>query len=154
MGAQAFSGSASVGLKGALLDSSFDIAMVQFRMKSKTLSCMMLCAVALLVWSFPAPSCFVQKPQQVQAVPGAAGILGAAAAMAPTAAFAAYDWPGPLDGTAACNKPLFYLVAPLCNGIFWISPIYAAPALFVIITTFITIVQLLIPATQPDEDLR
>merc|ERR1712007_100990 len=83
--------------------------------------------------------------------------LVAAAGLAPLAAEAIPKgpFPGPLFGSEVCvTKPLVWLIYPLCDLAFLYSPLYLAPVLIVLYGTLITIIQLLIPATQPDEDLR
>mmetsp|Transcript_14591 Transcript_14591/g.21471 ORF Transcript_14591/g.21471 Transcript_14591/m.21471 type:complete len:123 (-) Transcript_14591:86-454(-) len=97
---------------------------------------------------------FVPAPQekQLQCVDVAALSAGMALASAVPEAVQAAD--GPLSGTAACSKPLAYLIYPLCDPIFLVSPLYLGPILIVFWGTVVTVINLLIPATQPDEDLR
>merc|ERR1719245_821959 len=57
-----------------------------------------------------------------------AAMAGFAAATVPLAAEAAVRAPGPLTGAEACStKPLFYLIAPLCDLSYLTSPIYMVP---------------------------
>mmetsp|Transcript_47681 Transcript_47681/g.113300 ORF Transcript_47681/g.113300 Transcript_47681/m.113300 type:complete len:128 (+) Transcript_47681:75-458(+) len=109
-------------------------------------------AVAVLQTVFSSGS-FVPPQEQSRAVDitaavGAGVALGAALPQGVEAAT------GPLTGTAACAKPLAYLIYPLCDPIFLISPLYMGPILVVFWGTVVTVINLLIPATQPDEDLR
>merc|ERR1719217_1257827 len=128
--------------------------MAQFRTRSKALSFMLVGTVALLATQFMTPAFIQQSPKadssSIGTVP--AGALGASVAL--SAALPASALVGPLTGTAACVKPLLYAIYPLCDPIFWLSPVYLGPALFVFWATIITVINLLIPATQADEDLR
>lgn len=74
--------------------------------------------------------------------------------MAALPAEAAGD-PGPLAGSEICNNLLgLSLIAPLCNTIWLADPVYQFPLFGVIIASIVLPLQLLIPALQPDEDLR
>eukprot|EP00929_Paragymnodinium_shiwhaense_P021905 TRINITY_DN1415_c0_g1_i1.p2 TRINITY_DN1415_c0_g1~~TRINITY_DN1415_c0_g1_i1.p2 ORF type:complete len:135 (+),score=30.86 TRINITY_DN1415_c0_g1_i1:266-670(+) len=114
-----------------------------------------LCVLAQLVLS-PA---FVQQraPKENDM---AAALAGAAVASAPFAAYAGdpialSPWKGPLYGADVCStKPLFYFIAPLCDLIYMTSPIFLFPAMLIVYGSLITTLQILLPATQPDPDLR
>merc|ERR1719356_692269 len=85
----------------------------------------------------------------------ASAALGSLAAL--TASLPAEAYKGPLTGSEAClptSKPLVWIIAPLCDPIYLISPIYMYPILLTFFFTIVTTINLLIPATQPDEDLR
>merc|ERR1712039_567888 len=116
-----------------------------------------LAAVAsclVVQWSFtPSPDAFIQPraPKSADAVPA----VGALAALTASLPAEAYSFKGPLTGSEVCTqKPLFYIIAPACDPIFFVSPIYLTPILIAFWGVIITVIQLLIPATQPDEDLR
>merc|ERR1712039_896607 len=103
-------------------------------------SALVVVAVCLLVqWALvPSADTWVQPraPKSADAAP----VLGALAA---------------LTASEICtNKWLFYVIAPACDPIFLVSPIYLTPILIVFWGIIVTVIQLLIPATQPDEDLR
>merc|ERR1712070_1281094 len=92
---------------------------------------------------------------------GMAAAMGAAvAASGPLAAYAGdpialSPWKGPLYGADVCSsKPLFYFIAPLCDLIYMTSPIFLLPAMIIVYGGFITVLNILLPATQPDPDLR
>eukprot|EP00929_Paragymnodinium_shiwhaense_P047912 TRINITY_DN242_c0_g2_i1.p1 TRINITY_DN242_c0_g2~~TRINITY_DN242_c0_g2_i1.p1 ORF type:complete len:135 (+),score=28.33 TRINITY_DN242_c0_g2_i1:63-467(+) len=114
-----------------------------------------LCMVAQLLI---APA-FVQPAKQ-EKNDLAAALAGAAAASAPLAAYAGdpialSPWKGPLYGADVCStKPLFYFIAPLCDLIYMTSPIFLFPAMLIVYGSLITTLQILLPATQPDPDLR
>mmetsp|Transcript_114816 Transcript_114816/g.324504 ORF Transcript_114816/g.324504 Transcript_114816/m.324504 type:complete len:136 (+) Transcript_114816:97-504(+) len=89
------------------------------------------------------------------AAPAGLGALAAFTASVPAEALPKGPFPGPLAGSAICtSKPLVWFIYPLCDWIFLLSPLYLAPVLLAIYAVFITTLNLLIPATQPDEDLR
>eukprot|EP00401_Gymnodinium_catenatum_P081873 CAMPEP_0117494234 /NCGR_PEP_ID=MMETSP0784-20121206/19506_1 /TAXON_ID=39447 /ORGANISM="" /LENGTH=134 /DNA_ID=CAMNT_0005289107 /DNA_START=79 /DNA_END=483 /DNA_ORIENTATION=- len=95
------------------------------------------------------------KDADVAIVPAGMGALAALTASLPAEALPKGPFPGPLAGSAICtSKPLVWFIYPLCDWIFLLSPLYLAPVLLAIYAVFITILNLLIPATQPDEDLR
>merc|ERR1719151_158265 len=96
---------------------------------------------------------FVQQPRAPKAAElTAAGTLSALAASLPAEA---YSYKGPLTGAEVCSsKPLVWFIYPLCDPIFLSCPIYLFPILLVFYGGIITVINLLIPATQPDEDLR
>merc|ERR1719229_2168119 len=119
---------------------------------SVALAAAALCFVAQ--WAFlPSSGAFIQPraPKSVDAAPA----IGALAALTSSLPAEAYSFKGPLTGSEVCTqKPLFYIIAPACDPIFFISPIYLTPILIIFWGVIITVIQLLIPATQPDEDLR
>jgi len=68
---------------------------------------------------------------------------------------ASYGYKGVLEGSEVCAmKPLVYVIYPLCDPVYMVSPIYLYPLVGFVSFALTTIIQLLIPATQPDEDLR
>merc|ERR1712107_139206 len=102
----------------------------------------------------PSSDAFIQPRAQKSAdvTAPAVGVLAALTASLPAEA---YSFKGPLTGSEICTqKPIFYVIAPACDLIFLVSPIYLTPILIVFWGTIVTVIQLLIPATQPDEDLR
>mmetsp|Transcript_26777 Transcript_26777/g.73602 ORF Transcript_26777/g.73602 Transcript_26777/m.73602 type:complete len:126 (-) Transcript_26777:89-466(-) len=79
--------------------------------------------------------------------------LGAIATL--SASLPAEALKGPLAGSEVCSsKPLVWLIYPLCDPVFLAAPQYLAPLLLIFYGGITTIINLLIPATQPDEDLR
>jgi hypothetical protein len=87
--------------------------------------------------------------------PVAMSVLAYFASALPAEAIPKGPFPGPLYGSEICtSKPLVWLIYPLCDLAYFYSPLYLAPVLIVTYGTLITTIQLLIPATQPDEDLR
>eukprot|EP00408_Alexandrium_pacificum_P060579 CAMPEP_0171171470 /NCGR_PEP_ID=MMETSP0790-20130122/9233_1 /TAXON_ID=2925 /ORGANISM="Alexandrium catenella, Strain OF101" /LENGTH=119 /DNA_ID=CAMNT_0011636323 /DNA_START=108 /DNA_END=467 /DNA_ORIENTATION=+ len=79
--------------------------------------------------------------------------LGAIATL--TASLPAEAFNGPLTGSEVCkSKPLVWFIYPLCDPVFLAAPMYLYPLLFIFWGVVVTTIQLLIPATQPDEDLR
>eukprot|EP00929_Paragymnodinium_shiwhaense_P090630 TRINITY_DN507_c0_g3_i3.p1 TRINITY_DN507_c0_g3~~TRINITY_DN507_c0_g3_i3.p1 ORF type:complete len:134 (+),score=18.79 TRINITY_DN507_c0_g3_i3:252-653(+) len=122
---------------------------------------LVLAGVALLaVAQFLVAPAFVQPraPKESDAVAAALGSLAVVAA--PLAAnagdpIALSPWKGPLYGADVCStKPLFYFIAPLCDLIYMTSPIFLFPAMLIVYGSLITTLQILLPATQPDPDLR
>uniref|UniRef100_A0A7S1M6D8 Uncharacterized protein n=1 Tax=Alexandrium catenella TaxID=2925 RepID=A0A7S1M6D8_ALECA len=80
-------------------------------------------------------------------------ILGSVATL--TASLPAEAFNGPLTGSEVCkSKPLVWFIYPLCDPVFLAAPMYLYPLLFIFWGVVVTTIQLLIPATQPDEDLR
>mmetsp|Transcript_62827 Transcript_62827/g.149858 ORF Transcript_62827/g.149858 Transcript_62827/m.149858 type:complete len:123 (+) Transcript_62827:99-467(+) len=118
--------------------------------RSRTLGAVLLLAAAALTFS---STSFVPPAQEKSKAVDAATVLSAGLALT-AAAPEVQAATGPLTGTAACQKPLAYLIYPLCDPIFLISPLYMGPILVVFWGTVVTTINLLIPATQPDEDLR
>mmetsp|Transcript_26896 Transcript_26896/g.85462 ORF Transcript_26896/g.85462 Transcript_26896/m.85462 type:complete len:125 (+) Transcript_26896:75-449(+) len=79
--------------------------------------------------------------------------LGALAAV--TASVPAEALTGPLAGSEACkSKPLVWFIYPLCDPVFLVAPTYFFPLVFIFYSAIVTAINLAIPATQPDEDLR
>mmetsp|Transcript_109768 Transcript_109768/g.340615 ORF Transcript_109768/g.340615 Transcript_109768/m.340615 type:complete len:128 (+) Transcript_109768:86-469(+) len=79
--------------------------------------------------------------------------LGAIAAL--TASMPAEALNGPLAGSEACkSKPLVWFIYPLCDPVFLVAPTYFFPLVFIFYSAIVTAINLAIPATQPDEDLR
>uniref|UniRef100_A0A7S4SVF3 Uncharacterized protein n=1 Tax=Alexandrium monilatum TaxID=311494 RepID=A0A7S4SVF3_9DINO len=121
--------------------------------RSTKLSILMVAAVlSLAAHRLLAPSkpTFVQ-PRAPQGKDVAA--LGAVAAL--TASLPAEAFKGPLAGSEVCkSKPLVWFIYPLCDPVFLAAPPYFFPLLFIFYGVIVTTIQLLIPATQPDEDLR
>eukprot|EP00929_Paragymnodinium_shiwhaense_P090634 TRINITY_DN507_c0_g4_i2.p1 TRINITY_DN507_c0_g4~~TRINITY_DN507_c0_g4_i2.p1 ORF type:complete len:137 (+),score=31.02 TRINITY_DN507_c0_g4_i2:66-476(+) len=104
---------------------------------------------------------FVQQPRTPkEGDAAAAAVAGLAAASVPFSALAGdpialSPWKGPLYGADVCStKPLFYFIAPLCDLIYMTSPIFLFPAMLIVYGSLITTLQILLPATQPDPDLR
>jgi len=93
---------------------------------------------------------------QAEVDPALAGAVAALAALPGEALAEGGKIPGaPLAGSPVClSKPLVWLIYPLCDLVFLTSPIYLAPILFIFFGTIVTAIQLVLPATQPDEDLR
>ena len=113
-----------------------------------------LVAIALVACAV-LPTSFVQpKPPRDEMALLAPAALGAMTAMANTMPAEALK--GPLTGTIACtaNKFLKWVIYPLCDPIFLVSPLYLGPVLLAFWAVVVTVIQLLIPATQPDEELR
>ena len=118
---------------------------------------MSLClgAVALVAcWQFVAPV-FVQPKANrglEAAAPAAMGALVTMASSMP--AEAVVPTKGPLYGTELCTKPLIYLIYPLCEPVFLVCPLYNYPLLVAFFAALVTVINLILPETQPDEDLR
>eukprot|EP00929_Paragymnodinium_shiwhaense_P047917 TRINITY_DN242_c1_g1_i1.p2 TRINITY_DN242_c1_g1~~TRINITY_DN242_c1_g1_i1.p2 ORF type:complete len:133 (-),score=29.03 TRINITY_DN242_c1_g1_i1:186-584(-) len=126
--------------------------------RGRTLSCLIAgAAICLAVQSLLATS-FVQKPApkgDFAAAAAAAAALGAPLAAYAGDPIALSPWKGPLYGADVCStKPLFYFIAPLCDLIYMTSPIFLFPAMLIVYGSLITTLQILLPATQPDPDLR
>eukprot|EP00931_Biecheleriopsis_adriatica_P050988 TRINITY_DN2953_c0_g1_i10.p1 TRINITY_DN2953_c0_g1~~TRINITY_DN2953_c0_g1_i10.p1 ORF type:complete len:128 (+),score=38.78 TRINITY_DN2953_c0_g1_i10:62-445(+) len=84
------------------------------------------------------------------AAPAALGVLASMAGSMPAEAL-----PGPLAGADVCvNGGLKYIVYPLCDTIYLVSPVYNFPLVLGFFTVLITIINIILPETQPDEDLR
>merc|ERR1711870_185019 len=96
---------------------------------------------------------FIQQraPRSADTAPA----LGALAALTASLPAEAYSYKGPLTGSEVCtSKPLVWFIYPLCDPVFLSCPLYLYPILLVFYGAIITVINLLIPATQPDEDLR
>uniref|UniRef100_A0A7S4SUW3 Alpha-1,3-glucosyltransferase n=1 Tax=Alexandrium monilatum TaxID=311494 RepID=A0A7S4SUW3_9DINO len=95
---------------------------------------------------------FIQPREKV---PTASEVSALGAAVALTASLPAEAFKGPLAGSEVCkSKPLVWFIYPLCDPVFLAAPPYFFPLLFIFYGVIVTTIQLLIPATQPDEDLR
>eukprot|EP00929_Paragymnodinium_shiwhaense_P047915 TRINITY_DN242_c0_g3_i1.p1 TRINITY_DN242_c0_g3~~TRINITY_DN242_c0_g3_i1.p1 ORF type:complete len:135 (+),score=17.08 TRINITY_DN242_c0_g3_i1:84-488(+) len=128
--------------------------------RSRGLCSALVCCVALcMVAQWMLTPAFVQ-PRARETNDLSAALAGAAVASAPFAAYAGdpialSPWKGPLYGADVCStKPLFYFIAPLCDLIYMTSPIFLFPAMLIVYGSLITTLQILLPATQPDPDLR
>uniref|UniRef100_A0A7S4VNZ5 Alpha-1,3-glucosyltransferase n=1 Tax=Alexandrium monilatum TaxID=311494 RepID=A0A7S4VNZ5_9DINO len=98
------------------------------------------------------PQAFIQ-PRETTHTAKEISALGAAVAL--TASLPAEAFKGPLTGSEVCkSKPLVWFIYPLCDPVFLAAPPYFFPLLFIFYGVIVTTIQLLIPATQPDEDLR
>eukprot|EP00413_Alexandrium_margalefii_P003875 CAMPEP_0204516448 /NCGR_PEP_ID=MMETSP0661-20131031/3147_1 /ASSEMBLY_ACC=CAM_ASM_000606 /TAXON_ID=109239 /ORGANISM="Alexandrium margalefi, Strain AMGDE01CS-322" /LENGTH=130 /DNA_ID=CAMNT_0051521801 /DNA_START=87 /DNA_END=479 /DNA_ORIENTATION=- len=117
-----------------------------------------LIAAGLLVclvghWAASLASAFVQPRAQREAAGPEVAALGAVAGL--TASLPAEAFTGPLTGSEVCkSKPLVWFIYPLCDPVFLAAPTYFFPLIFIFYAVIVTTIQLLIPATQPDEDLR
>mmetsp|Transcript_79665 Transcript_79665/g.204949 ORF Transcript_79665/g.204949 Transcript_79665/m.204949 type:complete len:128 (-) Transcript_79665:94-477(-) len=127
--------------------------MAMARRTRSSLLAVLLLAAAVATLLAPA---FVQQPWAAKA--GAAEVAGAVGALSTLAGALpaeAYSFKGPLTGSEVCtSKPLVWFIYPLCDPIFITSPLYLFPVLLIVVGGGITVLNLLIPATQPDEDLR
>mmetsp|Transcript_142874 Transcript_142874/g.456620 ORF Transcript_142874/g.456620 Transcript_142874/m.456620 type:complete len:132 (+) Transcript_142874:88-483(+) len=115
-----------------------------------------LAVVAVGQWALaPAAESFI-SPRAGPKVSDAASAAAALAALtAALPAQASYNWVGPLTGSEICStKPIVWLIYPLCDPVFLVSPIYLFPITLIVFGSLVTVLNLLIPATQPDEDLR
>eukprot|EP00413_Alexandrium_margalefii_P026792 CAMPEP_0204564948 /NCGR_PEP_ID=MMETSP0661-20131031/35186_1 /ASSEMBLY_ACC=CAM_ASM_000606 /TAXON_ID=109239 /ORGANISM="Alexandrium margalefi, Strain AMGDE01CS-322" /LENGTH=126 /DNA_ID=CAMNT_0051572645 /DNA_START=58 /DNA_END=438 /DNA_ORIENTATION=- len=109
-------------------------------------------ASCLAVHWFLQPQMFIQPREKATTAPEVSA-LGAAAAL--TASLPAEAFTGPLTGSEVCkSKPLVWFIYPLCDPVFLAAPTYFFPLIFIFYAVIVTTIQLLIPATQPDEDLR
>uniref|UniRef100_A0A7S4WGX0 Uncharacterized protein n=1 Tax=Alexandrium monilatum TaxID=311494 RepID=A0A7S4WGX0_9DINO len=124
------------------------------RARSPALGLLVAAAAAFLVAQYlraPASAPFVQPRAPKGGAEHAA--LGAAVALASSLPAEAFK--GPLAGSEVCkSKPLVWFIYPLCDPVFLAAPPYFFPLLFIFYGVIVTTIQLLIPATQPDEDLR
>eukprot|EP00420_Gonyaulax_spinifera_P034286 CAMPEP_0197884686 /NCGR_PEP_ID=MMETSP1439-20131203/11054_1 /TAXON_ID=66791 /ORGANISM="Gonyaulax spinifera, Strain CCMP409" /LENGTH=127 /DNA_ID=CAMNT_0043504425 /DNA_START=68 /DNA_END=451 /DNA_ORIENTATION=+ len=127
--------------------------MVARRTRSCLLAGLLAAAAICGVAQWLVSPAFVQQPRATNAVElSAAGTLAALTASVPAEA---YSYTGPLTGSEVCSsKPLVWFIYPLCDPIFLSCPIYLFPILLIFYGGIITVINLLIPATQPDEDLR
>mmetsp|Transcript_87678 Transcript_87678/g.272707 ORF Transcript_87678/g.272707 Transcript_87678/m.272707 type:complete len:130 (-) Transcript_87678:87-476(-) len=126
------------------------------RARSTVFSLLLAAAAASLAarWLLapaPAPAAFLQP----RAPKSAAEVSALSAAAALAAAVPAEALNGPLAGSEACkSKPLVWFIYPLCDPVFLVAPTYFFPLVFIFYSAIVTTINLLIPATQPDEDLR
>mmetsp|Transcript_31550 Transcript_31550/g.98114 ORF Transcript_31550/g.98114 Transcript_31550/m.98114 type:complete len:129 (-) Transcript_31550:68-454(-) len=125
------------------------------RMRSSKLTVVAVALVACLAahWVLtPARPTFIQPQARTPATEEMAA-LGATVAL--TASLPAEAFTGPLTGSEVCkSKPLVWFIYPLCDPVFLAAPTYFFPLIFIFYAVIVTTIQLLIPATQPDEDLR
>eukprot|EP00434_Breviolum_minutum_P032652 symbB.v1.2.028877.t1/scaffold3104.1/size63510/3 len=108
-------------------------------------------AALLLCWQMVSPA-FIQPKQNRGLEAAAPAALGALASMAGTMPAEALK--GPLAGTDLCTKPLIYLIYPLCDPLFLVCPLYNFPLVLGFFAALVTVINLILPETQPDEDLR
>ncbi|CAE7581672.1 unnamed protein product [Symbiodinium sp. CCMP2592] len=145
------------------LQRTFDLHLFSPRVKSSIMArrgrslVMSIClaAVALMAcWQFVAPV-FVQPKTNrglEAAAPAAMGALVSMASSLP--AEATVPAKGPLYGTELCTKPLIYIIYPLCEPVFLVCPLYNFPIVLGFFAALVTVINLILPETQPDEDLR
>ncbi|CAK8996223.1 unnamed protein product [Durusdinium trenchii] len=109
-------------------------------------------AALLMCWQLVSPA-FLQPKQNNRGLEAAApAALGALASMAGTMPAEALK--GPLTGSDLCTKPLIYLIYPLCDPLFLVCPLYNFPLVLGFFAALVTVINLILPETQPDEDLR
>eukprot|EP00440_Ansanella_granifera_P010874 gb/GFBE01011795.1/.p1 GENE.gb/GFBE01011795.1/~~gb/GFBE01011795.1/.p1 ORF type:complete len:125 (+),score=33.24 gb/GFBE01011795.1/:1-375(+) len=116
------------------------------------LSLLLAAAAVVVALQLLAPA-FVQ-PKQTRgmevAAPAAMGVLTAMADP-----MAAEALKGPLGGSEICvTGAIKYFIYPLCDPVYLTSPIYNFPLVLGFFATLITVINLILPETQPDEDLR
>ena len=122
------------------------------RGRSFVLSLCLAAAALLMCWQLVSPA-FLQPKQNNRGLEAAApAALGALASMAGTMPAEALK--GPLSGTDLCTKPLIYFIYPLCDPIFLVCPVYNFPLVLGFFAALVTVINLILPETQPDEDLR
>eukprot|EP00933_Yihiella_yeosuensis_P036326 TRINITY_DN3008_c1_g1_i1.p1 TRINITY_DN3008_c1_g1~~TRINITY_DN3008_c1_g1_i1.p1 ORF type:complete len:130 (+),score=32.36 TRINITY_DN3008_c1_g1_i1:74-463(+) len=128
--------------------------MVSRRSRNSVLSLFMVATICFLATQMMLPAFLQPKaPKSEEAIATAPAALGLATALATSVPAEALT--GPLTGSEICrSKPLVYFIYPLCDPIFLVSPIYCAPLALIFFSTLVTVINLAIPATQPDEDLR
>mmetsp|Transcript_5992 Transcript_5992/g.12002 ORF Transcript_5992/g.12002 Transcript_5992/m.12002 type:complete len:127 (-) Transcript_5992:134-514(-) len=122
-------------------------------MRSSKLAVVLVAVVSALALQWlVAPALFIQ-PRQSGPSPQELTAIGTAVTL--TASLPAEAFKGPLSGSEACSsKPLVWFIYPLCDPVFLAAPTYFFPLLVIFYAVIVTTIQLLIPATQPDEDLR
>ena len=105
-------------------------------------------------WQFLSPVFVTPKADRglEAAAPAAMGALVTMASSLP--AEATVPAKGPLYGTELCTKPLIYLIYPLCEPVFLVCPLYNFPIVLGFFAGLVTVINLILPETQPDEDLR
>jgi hypothetical protein len=108
-------------------------------------------AALVLCWQMVSPA-FIQPKQNRGLEAAAPAALGALASMAGTMPAEALK--GPLAGTDLCTKPLIYFIYPLCDPLFLVCPLYNFPLVLGFFAALVTVINLILPETQPDEDLR
>ncbi|CAK8996224.1 unnamed protein product [Durusdinium trenchii] len=122
------------------------------RGRSLVLSLCLGAAALLMCWQLVSPA-FLQPKQNNRGLEAAApAALGALASMAGTMPAEALK--GPLTGSDLCTKPLIYLIYPLCDPLFLVCPLYNFPLVLGFFAALVTVINLILPETQPDEDLR
>ena len=121
------------------------------RGRTSMLSVCLGAAALLLCWQMVSPA-FIQPKQNRGLEAAAPAALGALASMAGTMPAEALK--GPLAGTDLCTKPLIYLIYPLCDPLFLVCPLYNFPLVLGFFAALVTVINLILPETQPDEDLR
>ncbi|CAK9067436.1 Uncharacterized protein SCF082_LOCUS34134, partial [Durusdinium trenchii] len=122
------------------------------RGRSLVLSLFLGAAALLMCWQLLSPA-FLQPKQNNRGLEAAApAALGALASMAGTMPAEALK--GPLTGSDLCTKPLIYLIYPLCDPLFLVCPLYNFPLVLGFFAALVTVINLILPETQPDEDLR
>ena len=89
------------------------------------------------------------EPRLGSGRPCCAGCIGFMAGTMPAEALK-----GPLAGTDLCTKPLIYFIYPLCDPLFLVCPLYNFPLVLGFFAALVTVINLILPETQPDEDLR
>ena len=119
--------------------------------RTSMLSVCLGAAALLLCWQMVSPA-FIQPKQNRGLEAAAPAALGALASMAGTMPAEALK--GPLAGTDLCTKPLIYLIYPLCDPLFLVCPLYNFPLVLGFFAALVTVINLILPETQPDEDLR
>mmetsp|Transcript_61161 Transcript_61161/g.164541 ORF Transcript_61161/g.164541 Transcript_61161/m.164541 type:complete len:127 (+) Transcript_61161:73-453(+) len=126
--------------------------MARSNLLSKLVAVAVVCLVAHGFLS--SAGAFIQPQSSSSPAKAAIGAALASAGMA-LPAQASYNWVGPLTGSEICStKPIVWLIYPLCDPVFLVSPIYLFPITLIVFGSLVTVLNLLIPATQPDEDLR
>ena len=84
-----------------------------------------------------------------------AGAVGALSTLAAALPAEACSLKGLLTGSEICtSKLLGWFIYPLCDPILITSPIYLFPVMLILVGGGVTLLNLLVPAAQPDEDLR
>mmetsp|Transcript_24849 Transcript_24849/g.57649 ORF Transcript_24849/g.57649 Transcript_24849/m.57649 type:complete len:130 (+) Transcript_24849:57-446(+) len=124
------------------------------RGRSLVMSLCLSAAVVMACWQFVSPV-FVQPKANrglEAAAPAAMGALVSMASSLP--AEATVPAKGPLYGTELCTKPLIYVIYPLCEPVFLVCPLYNFPIVLGFFAALVTVINLILPETQPDEDLR
>ncbi|CAE8626893.1 unnamed protein product [Polarella glacialis] len=123
------------------------------RARTTALSLLVAAAAACLIAQLLAPAFVQPKVPRNPETAVAPAVVGALVSLA--GSMPAHAWKGPLAGSEVCvTRYLKWVIYPLCDPVFLVSPIYNFPILLAFFTALITLIQILIPATQPDEDLR
>eukprot|EP00403_Amphidinium_massartii_P022581 CAMPEP_0178402862 /NCGR_PEP_ID=MMETSP0689_2-20121128/17069_1 /TAXON_ID=160604 /ORGANISM="Amphidinium massartii, Strain CS-259" /LENGTH=102 /DNA_ID=CAMNT_0020023793 /DNA_START=347 /DNA_END=652 /DNA_ORIENTATION=+ len=100
-----------------------------FRTRTRSFGRVLLLAIAAVATAqlFFSSNSFVPPAQEKSNQLDVSAAVGAGMALAAAMPDGAEAATGPLTGTAACAKPLAYLIYPLCDPIFLISPLYMGP---------------------------